>query len=175
VARIGRFKLRNEIIRLIARAWGKKYGCVVIPGDAVFHREHSQLKFRRFSELIIGYNGDGKAIFIYPQPTRGLLNVKLAKFLKAAYDKGCHVGLAGDVYDAYDIIANDPVNYKRKPRTLYFIQRALEKDDETEEHGAEIRNFNPGSASDADWQRPETEAPGEASTTKPGEDISEDE
>lgn len=167
---MGRFKLRNEIVRLITRAWGKKYGCVVLPGDAVFHREHSALKFRRFSELIIGFNGDGKAIFIYPQPTRALMSVKLAKFMKSAYDKGCHVGLAGDVYDAYDIIANDPVNYKRKPRTLYFLQRAMEEDNE--DYGPQIREADP---TDADWPRPAQEASGEAGADSSGSDEAKEE
>lgn len=130
--KIPRFKLRNEIMLLYEKRWGEVLGCTLIPGHAVFHQRERHLKYYQFQNLIIGFKKGGKAIFIYPHPTRAKLSRKVADFLRKAYDVGCLVGCANDAFDAYDIIADDEKEYKRKKRTYLFLDDK-EVDDGTDE------------------------------------------
>lgn len=114
---VGRFKFRNKLIRYINQSWQKDFGAWVIPGDAVFHVEHFDRNFRAFSRLIIGANGAGKGIFLYPEPKlRIAVPGEVRKFLREMAKRGAIVGAVYDVGDAWDVLLGE----KRKPRTFNY-------------------------------------------------------
>lgn len=120
LAKIGRIKLRNEIIKCLNVWYATELGCFVIPGESRF-KEVKERKWRFYERLIVGTARDGRAIWIYPANTKKSMHPKdVMAHMRLQAKLGAIVGIAYDTSDAFDIVIDRPLEYKRKARTYGY-------------------------------------------------------
>ncbi len=125
--RLSRIRLRNAIIRHL-NAWGQ-LNTIVRCGDAFqFHVTKGRRETRFFSRLIIGTKGPGgRAVLIYPHIEDSKKTPTCIVKIMMEYEaQGAIVGYACNIGDAWDIVFDDPKEYKRKRRT-YNYQKDFER------------------------------------------------
>lgn len=124
----GRIHLRNKIIAFLN---GKaSFGCKVhaegIPGA----KRMRGARARYFSRLITGVAKDGRMIVIYPFiHRRELIPRPICEYMREVEMRCGITGTASNIGDAYEIVADDPVEYPRKEKTKLH-QYAMRKYEE---------------------------------------------
>lgn len=123
--KIGRNKLRNKIEYHLNR-W-QQLGCKVLAGNKFIipADEHSRID-HFLPRFIFGCDKNGKMILIYPNPSR-FTPRPVCLFMQDFEALGAAVGIAHDIGDAWDIVAQS-TDYKRKKRT-YHYQNVRRKSD----------------------------------------------
>lgn len=114
---MGPLLLRNRIVRAINN-W-EQLGCKAISGNRFFVIK-GERKGTGFHLLVFGVAPDGRAILIYPQPHRGKVPIAICMLMMDFHTRGALVGCAKEIGDAYDVIVDNPSEYKRKRRTWRF-------------------------------------------------------
>ncbi len=116
----GRIRLRNKIIDCLNVWYHTELGCHVIPGEARF-KQVNERKWRFFERLIVGTSKAGRAIWIYPANTKRAMHpINVMAFMREQEKLGAIVGIAYDTCDAFDIVIDRPLEYKRKDRTYGY-------------------------------------------------------
>lgn len=92
-------------------------------GDAFqFHTSKGPRDFRFFSRLIIGTKApNGRAVLVYPHIQYSKKTPTCILKIMMEYEaQGAIVGYACNIGDAWDIVFDNPKEYKRKVRTYDY-------------------------------------------------------
>jgi hypothetical protein len=115
---MGPIMLRNRIVQALTN-WDQ-LGCRVVRGDRFF-RLKTDRQGLGLHLLVFGTSKDGEAILIYPYPHKGRVPLDVCRLMRDFFYRGALVGCAAEIGDAWDIVQNNPDEFKRKKRTYRFM------------------------------------------------------
>jgi len=111
--------LRNKIVTALTN-W-QQLGCVALKGDRFFVIR-GERKTPGMHLLVWGCAKDGRAIMIWPMARTRTMPLIVAELMGEYHSRGALVGCAKNIGDAFDVVADNPREYKRKLRTYQFLQ-----------------------------------------------------
>jgi hypothetical protein len=91
------------------------------------------LQDRLSGQVLYGYKMGGKMIFLYVSKSVRAAPRAVYQRMREMEAAGCLVGIVCQLGDAWDIVVDDPINYKRKKRTFLYREQEEPKNDESEE------------------------------------------
>jgi hypothetical protein len=115
--------------------WKDYLNCIVFSGSHLYIKNDQLIGNRYLNRLVIGASFDGRAIIIYADPgaSRWFVPRSVRNIMRGVHERGGIVGIAKDLGDAWDIIVDNPKEYKRKPRTYYFLRDSKQELQQGEE------------------------------------------
>ncbi len=126
----GRINLRNRIERFLNEH--ATFGCKVHSGVTPSPKKQVKAKERFFWRFVTGTAKDGRTILIYPMILRNeRIPVPICEYMKEIESRNALVGTAENLGDAYTIVVDDPIEYKRAKKTRmheYWLQQSLKKE-----------------------------------------------
>ena len=115
-----RLSHRNQLARQLV-AWGDRLGVYV---DEQYIAPSTKMRDRNrffFWRLIRGVAMDGRAIVLYPILNRlDPVPLLVSRLMMLYAKRGAIVGCVLDIGDCWDVVYDNPLEYKRKVRTFSY-------------------------------------------------------